>query len=144
MRTMKCKLGPVQWKPVNFGAYGSLYEASNTGQIRRIGKHKPLRGQPKKKGYLRVTLWLKPRRETPNLRGVHFHVHRLIALTFVPNPDNKAYVNHIDGHKQNNRADNLEWCTMDENNAHALATGLNHASKKRSTYDTGARSPMCR
>lgn len=51
-------------------------------------------------------------------------VHRLIAQAFIPNFENKAYVNHIDGNKQNNHIDNLEWVTASENCIHAIKTGL--------------------
>lgn len=50
--------------------------------------------------------------------------HQLIALTFIPNPDNKPYVNHIDGNTHNNSVSNLEWCTQKENMAHAKDNGL--------------------
>ena len=53
-----------------------------------------------------------------------FHVHRLIAITFIPNPNNLSCVNHKDGNKQNNHVSNLEWCTVEYNNKHALKTGL--------------------
>jgi hypothetical protein len=52
------------------------------------------------------------------------NVHRVIAETFVPNPNNLPCVNHKDGDKQNNSADNLEWCTKSENTLHSFKTGL--------------------
>lgn len=146
-----CKLKPVLWRPVNFGAYSAVYEASDTGQIRRIGKHTPLRSHPTPKGYLQVELFNKPQRRhwkwhdvKPKRKRGQFsaYVHRLIALTFVTNLENKRYVNHIDGHKGNNRADNLEWVTMDENNAHSKSHGLQ--PRKDGSHSTGARSPVCK
>lgn len=52
-------------------------------------------------------------------------VHRLIAMTFLPNPNHLSDVNHKDGDKLNNKVDNLEWCSHSENQKHALRTGLN-------------------
>lgn len=51
-------------------------------------------------------------------------IHRLIAQTFIPNSENKLEVNHIDGNKQNNNIENLEWCTKSENHKHAFKIGL--------------------
>lgn len=54
----------------------------------------------------------------------NWSVHRLVAITFLPNPDNKCQVNHIDGDTSNNYVDNLEWATASENMQHAKRTGL--------------------
>lgn len=70
------------------------------------------------RGYLSVVV----RRKTHML-------HRLVANAFIPNLENKPFVNHIDGDKTNNMVNNLEWCTAAENNAHARATGLHKQAK---------------
>lgn len=57
-------------------------------------------------------------------------IHRVLAESFIPNPENKRTVNHKYGNKLNNSIDNLEWCTHSENNKHAYDTGLKKASEK--------------
>lgn len=95
---------------------------SNLGQGNRdknktvpLYKIKPRRG---KTDYMRVYM----RNMTTNKR-VDKYIHRLVALHFIPNPDNKQYVNHIDGNRANNSVENLEWVTMKENNNHAEKYG---------------------
>ena len=62
-------------------------------------------------------------------------MHRLLMQTFVPNPENKAHVNHIDGVKSNNALDNLEWATPKENSQHAAAIGLSNGDwAKKEVY----------
>jgi len=58
-------------------------------------------------------------------------LHRLIAMAFIPNPENKPCINHKDGNKLNNSLDNLEWCTRAENNQHAFRNGLINKSGEK-------------
>jgi len=62
--------------------------------------------------------------QTVVIRRKTHMIHRLVAQAFIPNPDNKPCVNHIDGNKLNNQVSNLEWCSIQENNLHARQTGL--------------------
>ena len=65
-----------------------------------------------------------------------YALHRLVALAFLENKDNKPFVNHIDGNKINNNANNLEWLTCSENNLHNYKIGLNNGHKRKITqYD---------
>lgn len=92
--------------------YEALYQVSNLGRVKRSyknGKTKILNHFLNTNGYHRVDLCKNGERKT-------MQVHRLVALVFLPNPDNKTEVDHIDLNKNNNQADNLRWATQSENN----------------------------
>lgn len=101
-----------------------LYAVDETGLVYSLRKGKSLTPKQNWDGYLRVQLY--------NHGDCEFvGIHRLVAEAFIPNPDNKPFVNHINGDKSDNRAANLEWCTQQENIAHAWETGLSKTHLNR-------------
>lgn len=98
--------------------YENLYDVSNLGRIRnaRNGKVRVL--TPNKLGYPTICL------TKAKCKARLFRVHRLVAIAFIPNPENKPHINHIDGNSSNSNVNNLEWCTHVENMEHAKHMGL--------------------
>lgn len=99
------------------------YAVSNKGNVMTVTKQKLLNiNIDKAKGYPYLQLSKNGQRKT-------FRVHKLVALAFVDNPENKPYVNHIDGNKTNNYITNLEWVTAQENTLHAQINHLKNDNK---------------
>jgi hypothetical protein len=112
----------IIWKTLIYnGIAYEQFEASNDGQIRNINTGTIYKQHVNKNGYSQVCVSLGSRKNKKV-----FRVHKAIAETFIPNPENKKEVNHIDGNKQHNCVSNLEWVTGTENMIHARDNGLLH------------------
>lgn len=116
----------MEWRPVC--GFEGLYEVNNLGEIRNVRKGrffgKVLRPNINKSGYSYVALFNHSKEKC-------LVVHRAVAEAFIPNPDKKRTVNHIDGNKQNNCVENLEWATHGENHKHAYRIGLKTTTDKQ-------------
>lgn len=120
------------WKDIK-GLEGK-YQISNKGRVKSLHYNwsdckKVLIPQEQKTGYLCV-----------NIGGKLRTIHRLVAEAFIENPNHLPQVNHIDGNKQNNRIENLEWISASDNLIHAYKSGLkvatsNHLKKKILQFD---------
>ena len=106
----------------NFGRVKSLSKKVKCRNGYRITNERIMKLKKAKNGYLSVQFG----------KGGKFNlVHRLVSKTFIKNDKNKPQVNHIDGVKDNNRVDNLEWVTQSENQIHAYKNGLQKISKHK-------------
>ena len=125
------------WKDIP--NYEGKYQISNYGRVKSLNynktKQRKLLKPDIRRDYLCVTLFKN------NIRN-RIQIHRLVAIVFIPNKLNLPCVNHIDGNKQNNHINNLEWCTHKENINHAIRTNLrnfnmgkNPNAKKINQYD---------
>ena len=104
-----------EWKAI--AGYEGLYEVSNLGRIKSLSRidsrgykrnEKILKLNKDSGGYLKVSLY-------KNGKPKQYNVHRLVAIAFIPNPDNLPEVNHKDENRINNYVDNLEWCNRKYN-----------------------------
>lgn len=95
----------------------TTYSVSSLGDVYSAYTEKILKPFPNNNGYLTVDLFHNTVKE-------RVAIHRMVAVAFIDNPENKEFVNHIDGNKQNNCVSNLEWVTPSENSIHAVLTGL--------------------
>ena len=117
------------WKPIP--GYEGLYEVSNLGKVKSLPRNrfiknttytylsseKILKLDIGKSNYYRTCL-------SENKKNKRFLVHRLVAMSFISNPENKPMVNHINSIRTDNRVENLEWCTHSENMIHGFNKGF--------------------
>lgn len=96
-----------QWRPIP--GFEGKYEANKNGQIRSLMTNKVLKPAVNQNGYAHLSLC-----------GKDHRVHRIIAKTFIPNPQGLRDVNHKNGIKTDNRAENLEWVSHSENEIHKI------------------------
>lgn len=108
------------WCPIK--GYEGLYEVSDKGRVRslKFGKERILNPHNNSCGYHQVIL-------CKNVEYKAYLVHRLVAQTFIPNPDNLPQVNHKDEDKENNKVENLEWCSKKYN--------INYGSRNQRVSD---------
>ena len=104
------------WKKIYFNNEATDYSVSTEGEVRKDSTNYIL-CHSLQQDYHHVTLNI-------NGKQKRMRVHRLVAEAFIANPNNKPYVNHIDGNRGNNNVENLEWVTPSENTQHAVQTGL--------------------
>jgi hypothetical protein len=97
--------------------YIEKYQVSNCGNVMNEKRNRLLIPCHSNNGYLIVNLRYESKHKT-------HYVHRMVAETFIPNPENHNQINHIDGDKTNNNVSNLEWCTGTHNRLHAFRIGL--------------------
>lgn len=116
------------WKPIV--GYEGIYEISNLGKVKSFkfwygdGEKERILTGYKNLGYMTVGL-------SKNCKTVNVLLHRLVADAFIPNPENKPYINHKDCNKLNNGVSNLEWVTHSENMEHAFANNRFTKGEKR-------------
>lgn len=109
------------WKDIK--QYNGTYQISNLGNVRNNITDTLLKSRINTKGYLSISLSDSLTRGWKHRHKSH-PIHRLVTEAFIPNPENKPYVNHKNGIKTDSREENLEWVTPSENNQHAYDTGL--------------------
>ena len=113
-----------EWKPITVdGEIYENYSVSSEGNIRNDKTGRILKKRKDKYGYEQIGLY-------KNGKGKTFLVHRLVAEAFIPNPDNKPCIDHINTIRDDNRVENLKWVTHKENNNNPLTRKNNSEARK--------------
>lgn len=99
------------------------YIISNTGKVKNVVKNTEIKGSDNGNGYLKIQFY-------KNGKIQRKYIHRLVAQHFLPNPEGKLFVNHIDCNPSNNCVENLEWCTHKENMAWMVEKGRNQRTEE--------------
>lgn len=111
--------------------YEGLYKVSNYGNIISVARHRRKESKVLKQCLLRTGYYCI---DLCNNGVIKKHlVHRLVANAFLDNHLNKEQVNHINGIKNDNKLENLEWCTRSENQLHSIKTGLRSAKGEKNS-----------
>jgi len=124
------------WENVNLDGCRDNYKISTNGIVKSIKRKCFIKNSNKWRTVPEKILSLKEDKDgylclhlSSNIKNWYGSLHRLLALTFIPNPLNLPQVNHKDGNKLNNKLENLEWVTAKQNIQHAVDTGLNISVK---------------
>lgn len=123
-----------EWRELHLLGSIGMYLVSSKGRIWSVAHDKEVKQSLNKNGYPRLTLEV-------NKKTKEFKVHRLVAKTFIPNPNGLREVNHMDGNKQNNNVENLEWVTSKENVNHAFENGLHSHVRPVRVIESGEEYP---
>ena len=130
------------WKPIK--GYESLYEVSSLGRVRRTENYFNSKSKLNKQFMVKVKGRILKNRVSRgyyivnlccNSKAKNYRVHRLVAETFLPNPNNYPCINHKNGIKTDNRVGNLEWCSYSYNNKEAYRMGLKKPTWEGKCYE---------
>ena len=112
------------WRDVIYpSGFEGRYKVSNLGNVKSLFENHNMSPIKNHKGYYQICLF-------KNYKRKNIFIHRLVALNFIKNTQSKPYINHINTIKQDNRVENLEWCTYEENMKHAKECGIKFGRPK--------------
>ena len=115
-----------EWKVID--GYNNNYSISNKGNVKNNNTDKILKPRLGRHGYYRLNLRLNKKHKTVD-------IHRLVAMAFIPNPENKPCVDHVNNIKTDNNVNNLRWVTNSENNYNQKLSKANTSGVKGVSYN---------